>query len=209
MNRYSSAILCILLLLFAVPTVNAAITSHSCADDSDGAIIMTSPSWTDNGNKDYTLSMNCAQWGFPDDSAAPGHLAGDFQTDTELDPTVRILEDITNDTTFAWTDYHITIGMTQSFSFLGLTAPAGWAASIVGPAAGYIPNGGPMGYVATINYVMGTGGSPIDIGGDDIFGFKVSFLGSTNFSTEQIPTPEPTTILLLGLGAMSVIRRRR
>ena len=133
------------------------------------------------------------------------------QTDTPLDPTVRIIEDITNETTFAWTDYHITIGMSQSFSFVssGLLAPAGWTATVTAVSPGLMPNGGPMGYVGTVDYFKGPTGYAIDIGDTGTFGFKVSFLGSIAFSTEQIPTPEPTTILLLGLGAMSVIRRRR
>ena len=203
--RYFSAILCILLLLLAVPTVNASISTWSCSDDSDGAIVMTSPALINNGGGDYDLTMNCAQ------SWYPGHLQGDFTTDG--DPTVRILEDITNDTSFDWTDYHITIGMTQSFSILGTglaTPDAGWTVSIVAPVAGYLPNTNNTvsGYVGTINYYQ-SAGNPVAMGDDGLFGFKISFTGSTNFTTEQIPTPEPATIILLGLGAVSVIKRRR
>ena len=204
MGRYISAILFSVLLFFAVSTVNASITSWTCGDDGDHAIVMSSPTWAE-VDEEYQLSMNCTQNWFP------GHLQGDFITDTPTDPTVRILEDISNDTTFAWTDYHITIGMTQSFSILstGLTAPAGWAASVIAPVAGILPNTNNVaGYVGTINYVNATG-SPIAIGYDDIFGFKISFLGSTNFTTQQVPTPEPATIGLLGLGAMALLRRRK
>lgn len=205
MNRYSGAILCILLLLFAVPTVNATITGWDCSDDGDGAIVMTPTAWTPNGGGDYTYSMSCAQHWYP------GHLQGDFTTDALGDPTVGIIEDISNDTTFDWSDYHITIGMTQSFSFVPsyTVMPSGWTESFVAPVAGILPNTNNVsGYVGTVNYYIGTG-DPVAMGDDGLFGFKISFTGSTNFTTEQIPTPEPTTIILLGLGAISVIRRKR
>jgi hypothetical protein len=101
--------------------------------------------------------------------------------------------------------------MSQTFSFVGsgLLTPAGWTATTTAITTGLMPNGGPMGYVGTINYVMGTGGSPIVIGDTGTFGFKVSFLGSATFSTAQVPTPEPATLVLLGLGAVSIIRRKR
>jgi len=152
---------------------------------------------------EYELTMSGAQYWYP------AHVAGNFTTDTELDPTVRIIEDVENNTTFAWTDYHITIGMTHTFSFVsaGLMMPDGWTAVVGSVIAGTIPNGG-SGYIGTIDYYKDTGDA-IDIGDIGTFGFKVSFLGSASFCTEQIPTPEPATILLLGLGAMSVIRRRR
>jgi hypothetical protein len=205
MGRYISAILCILLLSFAVSTVNASIVSWNCGADGDGAIVMDygTTTLTPVGNE-YQLSMSGDQYWLP------AHLQGDFTTDTQLDPTVRIIEDIGNDTTFDWTDYHITIGMSHTFSFVssGLLAPAGWTAVVTPVTTGLMPNGGPMGYVGTVNYYQ-SAGDAIVIGDTGTFGFKVSFLGSTTFSTEQIPTPEPTTILLLGLGAMSVIRRSR
>jgi hypothetical protein len=154
----------------------------------------------------YLLDMDGAQhW-------KPAHLAGNFETSDLLDPTVRILEGIDNDTSFAWTDYHITIGMNNNTfainSTSGLVMPAGWYAVVTAPAPGNMPNGGGPGYVGVIDYFIGTG-SAVAIGDSADFGFKISFSGNTVFSTEQIPTPEPTTILLLGLGAMSVIRRRR
>ena len=207
MGRYISAILfSTILLLFATPIVNATITNWSCAPDGDGAITMDYTTLTfDSG--EYLLDMDGQQHWYP------AHLAGDFTTSDLLDPTVRILEGIDNDTTFAWTDYHITIGMNNNtfsiFDPAGLVMPFGWTAIVTPVSPGLMPNGAGPGYVGTINYVMGTGGSPIAIGDDGTFGFKISFSGNTVFSTEQIPTPEPTTILLLGFGAMSVIRRRR
>jgi hypothetical protein len=210
MGRYISAILFSLILLFAVSTVNASIESWTCTDDKDGGIVMNPGTWAvvDPVKYDYQLSLTGTQ------NFGPAHVVGDFQTDTELDPTVRILQDVTNDTGFAWTGYQITIGMTKSFSFVdaGLMMPNGWTA-ITGsvlpnqPLPGDISPG--TGWVGTISYSKGLTGAAIDIGSDGTFGFKVSFLGSTNFYTAQVPTPEPTTILLLGLGAMSVIRRRR
>ena len=207
MNRYSGAILCILLLLFAVPTVNASIVGWNCAPDGDGAITMSYTNLTfDSGTGEYLLDMDGAQHGYP------AHLAGDFTTDESGDPTVRILEGIDNDTSFAWSDYHITIGMNNiTFaisSTSGLVMPAGWFAVVTAPVAGNMPNNGGPGYVGIIDYYIGTG-SAVAINDSADFGFKISFTGSTVFSTEQIPTPEPATVILLGLGAVSVIRRKR
>jgi hypothetical protein len=180
------------------------IVAWNCDDDGDGAIVMNGPTWTEVGGE-YELRMNGSQYW------APGHILGDFDTDTELDPTVSIIQDLDNDTTFAWTDYHIEIGMNKSFSILstGLWMPAGWTAVITAPLGGQpLPNGSGLGWVGIIDYYIGTG-APVNIGDTATFGFKVSFIGDVQYCTKQYPTPEPTTILLLGLGAMSVIRRRR
>jgi hypothetical protein len=207
MGRYISAILFSLVLLFAVSTVNASIQNWTCAPDGDGAITMSYTNLTF-GSGEYLLDMDGAQHWYP------AHLAGNFTTDTELDPTVRILEGIDNDTTFAWTDYHITIGMNNPTfaisSISGLVMPVGWTAVVTAPVPGNMPNGGGPGYVGIIDYFIGAG-SPVAINGSADFGFKISFSGSTNtvFSTEQIPTPEPATIGLLGLGAMALLRRRK
>lgn len=113
MGRYSSTILCILLLLFAATTANASIVSWDCNDDGDGAIVMNQPSivLTPVGDE-YELAMDGVQ------NRYPAHVEGHFTTDTELDPTVRIIEDVENNTTFAWTDYHIVMGMSHTFSFV-------------------------------------------------------------------------------------------
>ena len=118
-------------------------------------------------------------------------------------------ETLNNDTDFAWTGYHIDVGMADAFtiSHTNVIAPTDWTFIVTDPIAGLIPGGGP-GYVGTINYSIGTGNS-IDIGQSGDFGFKVSFLGSVNFTTELIPTvPEPATITLLCIGALALLRKK-
>ncbi len=199
MGRYCVAFLFSILLL-ASTTVNASITDITCDDDGDGAIEMGSYTWGP-VEDEYQLDMSCTQfWG-------PGHVEGDITAPE--DPTLRIIEDIENGTNFDWTDYHITIGMSQIFTIgnpSGLLAPIGWTA-VVGPVvAGTMPNGG-EGYIGTIDYYIGTG-APVYIGEVGTFGFKVTFDGSIAYCTEQIPTPEPATIGLLGLGAIALLRRK-
>jgi hypothetical protein len=197
-------VVAILMAFLAIPAlVNAEIVSWNCAADGDHAIDMVgTPTWTDNGTY-YTLGMSCTQNWYP------GHIAGDFIADSDLDPTVLIAQTVDNHTDFAWRDYHITIGMNKTFSILttGVRTPANWIYNVSAVTAGTIPNGGGPGYVGTIDYYIGTG-NQIDIGQSGDFGFKVSFLGSVNFSTELIPTPEPATMALLGLGAL-VLRKKK
>src|SRR5512140_1454030 len=119
MGRYISTILCVFLFLFAVSSVNASITSWNCADDGDGGIVMNPATLTSVGDE-YDLTMSGVQHFYP------AHMQGDFATDTVLDPTIRLIDDVTNQTTFDWTDYHITFGMSQPFTFVssGTLAPA-------------------------------------------------------------------------------------
>jgi hypothetical protein len=196
----------LLLLLMTTSSVNASIISWSCADDGDGAIVMNPATLTLVGGE-YQLSMSGTQYW------APGHVAGDFTTDTEQDPTVGFLEDVENDTTFAWTDYHIDFGMTKSFTILSATAPSSWTiTTITQPVANQPLPGNPpgpgTGWVGEVDYYQGTG-SPITVGNDGTFGLKVVFSGSVNFYTADTPTPEPATIGLLGLGALALLRKRR
>ena len=183
----------------------AEIIDWNCADDGDGKIVMGAPTWGENPDYSYTLGMSCNQYGVPGDA---GHIGGDFTTDTELDPTVWIVESVDNYTNFAWTDYHITIGMNKTFTIGAVVTPLDWTYVVTAPAPGTIPNGGGPGWVGTVDYFVGTG-SPIAITGSGDFGLKVSFLGSVAFNTEQIPTPEPTTLALLSVGALALIRRKR
>jgi hypothetical protein len=185
-------------LLFAT-SVNAVITHASAADDNDGAIVCTS-SW-DVGTS--TMNIDGVQY------RRPGHIEGSFTTDTELDPTVWIVESVDNYTDFTWTDYHIGIGMNKSFSIVGVVAPPDWTWVITPPVGGQqLPNQPPgtLGWVGTVDYYAGP---PIGVGQSGDFGLVVSFAGSVQFCTVQYPTPEPATIALLGLGALSIIRRKR
>jgi hypothetical protein len=192
------AILAVLILpVFA----NASIVGWNCAPDGDGAIVLNDLPSFSQGNGEYTLSMGCTQ------SDLPAHVQGDFGTDTELDPTVLIAETIDNDTDFAWTGYEFTIGMTKTFTISSVIVPATWSFTIVPTAAGAIPNGG-TGFVGKVIYTMNPGGTPIAINDSGTFGFKVSFLGSTSFCTEQTPIPEPATMTLLCMGALALIRRK-
>ncbi|OHB59252.1 MAG: hypothetical protein A2173_09870 [Planctomycetes bacterium RBG_13_44_8b] len=193
--------------LLSVSVVSADIVDWNCDDDGDGAIVMDTPAWNyDSGSGEYTLSMAGTQYW------APAHVEGDFTTDTEEDPTVWIIETVDNQTTFDWTGYQILIGMTKNFTIsTSVIAPDDWVFEIIQPSVlgggQEIPNGG-TGWLGTIDYSVGTG-SPIEIGQSGDFGFKISFLGSVEFCTEQTPIPEPATLALLGIGVLASMRRRR
>ena len=183
-----------LLVLISVSAVNAAIIDWNCADDGDGAIVMTNPTRNyDSGTGEYSLAVNCVQDWYP------GHIEGEFITDTELDPTVWFMQTIDNDTDFAWTDYHITITMNKSFTLSNASGPDDWTAIITAP----VQSGSQ--WIGSVDYYAGT---PIQIGESGDFGFKMSFLGSVQFCTEQYPTPEPATVAILALGALALRKRK-
>ena len=189
-----------LVLLLFTPLASANIIGWSAADDGDGALVMNA-AWDDSTN---TLNMSGTQYWYP------GHVLGDFTTDTELDPTVWIVETVVNQTDFAWTDYHIDVTMTKPFSIVGVVSPPDWTWAITPPAPSV------AGYLGTVDYYAGTN---IPIGGSGTFGLVVSFAGSVQFSLEQIPTGEPAAVpvpipgaLLLGgvgVGCVGWMRRRK
>jgi len=195
---------CVLSVFLVASWAQADIQYWECDDDNDNYIVVDDPNTTLTGGAgEYTLSMTCTQYLYP------GHIDGLFDTDTEEDPTVWIIESIKNETDFDWTDYHIDIGMTKDFQIIGVIAPADWTWVITAPAPDLpLPshtNPG-TGWVGSVDMYAGT---PVDIGSTGNFGLVVSFVGDVAFCTEQVPTPEPATLGLLAIGGLAMLRRRR
>lgn len=199
----SKFVMAVAMVLAATTIAQAKITAWNCADDGDGAIVMQPGQWTVINEAvgtpaEYRLDISGVQEWYP------AHVQGDFTTDTPEDPIVWIVEQVENQTDFIWTDYHIDIGMTKPFSIIGVVAPPDWTWAITQPVGGQpIPNGG-TGWLGSVDYYAGT---PIQIGQSGQFGLVISFLGSVEFCTEQIPTPEPASLVLLALGSL-LLRRR-
>ncbi len=186
----------------------ATIISAPIADDGDGDVVCTG-TWDDGT---YTMNIVGNQ------RAAPGHIGSLSLDDTaafitpvdDPDPTVTLHTTIDNDTPFSWTAYHINVYMDQPFTlsnavvYTPLTSELGWSGSItVTPGAW---NG--TEYVGQVDYVAGT---PIPFGGTLDFSYKMQFVGTVHYCQEMIPTPEPSTLLLLGIGAfgLAIYARRQ
>ncbi len=184
-------IVCTLSVLWMSPSAQATIIDYNCASDGDGAIVMS------NLEYDYELGeLDCAGQQY----RGPAHINGDFGTDTPLDPTVKFINTIENDTDFAWTGYVIDLTMDKTFTLQSVAAPSGWLATVTQPT---MVNGK---YVGVIEY---SGGAPITVGQDGTFGYKASFAGSVAFSQAMTPLPEPGSLLLLAGGSVFMFLRRR
>jgi hypothetical protein len=191
-------------ILACTVQANANITGWLCDDDHDGVILMDNASveFTDKGSGDYDFRFPCTQAEF-----ATGNVVGDFTV--VGDPSVYLIEDVYNDTGFAWTGYDFYIGMPQSFTISEnpafIWAPDGWSAQVYQPTLGTMPNGG-SGYVGSVIF---RGGPAIADHDTATFGLKIIFNGSIHYCTGQTPVPEPVSATLLGMGALTLARRRR
>lgn len=182
----------------------ANITGVTYADDGDGAIVC--PVYTWNGSVD---ELSAPIYG--DQYWGPAHVVGNITTDTAADPSLILGSAIDNDTSFAWTAYHVNVYMNNPFTLSALTVfnvPIGdWAAAITQAPAW---NGSQ--YEGQLDFTSGT---PLAIGGELDFSYKISFTGATSYSftQEMMPVPEPGMFGFLAagvllLGGFTVVRQR-
>ncbi len=133
-------------------------------------------------------------------------MIGNVTTDSPSDPTLILTTDVTNDTTFPWTGYDVAVSMANTFTLSAaavIPPPGDWSVATTAPV--WDPSASQ--YVGTIDF---TGGTPIAIGDDLEFSYKLAFSGNTYYAFTQamMPVPEPSTIALLGAGFVGLLAWR-
>ena len=177
----------------------ANIISNSIAADGDLVMTCNVYGFITNGPGDFQLSIDGTHnlWD-------AGHIQGDIITDTELDPTLTLFNEIDNDTGVTWNDYHVKVTMSKSFSFSNVAVTnGGWTFNTTTP----VQVGSDW-----IGYIDYFAGNLVPNGGTLDFSYAISFLGSVSFQEELTPStvPEPGTFALMvcGLTGLLVMRRR-
>lgn len=189
-------------LLISSLATNANVTGVTYADDGDGAIVCPYYTWP---GGDIVNIYGDQYWG-------PAHILGEITTDSELDPTLTLASAIDNETSFAWTDYHVNIYLNKPFTVVPASVTVlndsigDWTGGLTQQAMSTGTN-----YMAKLDFYAGTA---VPIGDTLFFSYSILFSGATSFNLtqEMIPTPEPGTLSLLAcglaLGAWFRARRR-
>lgn len=175
---------------------HAAIIGNTLQADGDGVITCQTSCFEQVGAHDYKLQIDGVhnEW-------KPGHILGDIITDSEQDPSMTLSHLINNDTGSPWTDYHVKVTMNKTFTIDNVTiANPGWTSVTTAP----VQVGADW-----IGYVDYYAGEPIPVAGSIGFSYRMNFLGSVAFCEEMIPTPEPSTFVLLGCGLVGLLIARR
>jgi hypothetical protein len=163
-----------------------------------------------------SAALNCPYYYWPPGSSlvnvvgtqysGPGSINFSVTTDTPLDPTLTLGNNIVNDTGFAWSGYEVTVTMGQTFSLSSalVTVPPDWTVSSI------VQPGAPVAGVYTGN-IFFKAGTPVQINQNLDFSYQLSFTGSVQFTETLTPTPEPgtCTLLLGGLALGGWIARKR
>lgn len=154
---------------------------------------------------DQTVNLSGSQ------RSSSGTMGTTLTADSTTDPILTIDNSINNTSSFAWTEYIVTVSMNQSFSInsASVTVPGDWLATITAPSGPDISGN----FTGSIDY---KGGTPVAINGTLDFGYVVQFTGATQYSltesVQAVPEPGAFSLVMAGgllLGGWTVAKRRQ
>jgi hypothetical protein len=178
---------CVLISTFA----QACITDYECVFPNDNNIHEWTFVLSDNGTPKTSDDFYLLTLTETINVSGPDGVV--FSGITDDDPVIHYTKTVTNNTDFDWTGYELILSGT-GVSFVNLPFSSVFTTAV-------IPD--PMKIVFSSGLVL--------IGDEVVFDFDVLVpdCGSFQICLEQIAIPEPATLLLLGLGGVVLLRKRR
>jgi hypothetical protein len=195
--------------------------------DGDSAINCLQKDWSCEDTSTYSLSIKDDQF------SGPGQMVIDLATDTPNDPTIKSINEVTNDTPAAWVGYIVNVTLDvptpltpNSYSLSPISSPSNqivsspgdWTATIRQALTYAGRNGSQYEYAGEIDMA---GGTAVANGDELDFSYELTFAGATTYRAIQQQTPidpqivpEPGTLMmvlsgLLGVALYCARRRRR